>query len=182
MSWLDRYQPLAGVRLNMVVSPEGSFVDSKGSSRGISNELDRSLIVHLRSLSDVYVTGGNTARNEAYKVKEKPALAVITATDYELPGAIMLTPPAGVSAFPWVLATLTNRGFERILLEVGPSLAKEFLAGDLVDEFCLTLPSGTLELAEKVLEDFHSSLNLYSSEEIDGTLFTRWRRGNDSQG
>ncbi|MFM2024184.1 MAG: hypothetical protein RLZZ56_197 [Actinomycetota bacterium] len=166
----------------MVVSPEGSFVDSKGSSRGISNELDRSLIVHLRSLSDVYVTGGNTARNEAYKVKEKPVLAVITATDYELPGAIMLTPPVGFSAYPWVIATLTSRGFERILLEVGPSLAKEFLAGDLVDEFCLTLPSGTLELAEKVLEDFHSSLNLSSSEEIDGTLFTRWRRGNDSQG
>lgn len=180
MNWLDRYQPLVGVRLNMVVSASGAFVDSSGSSRGLSNELDRALIVHLRTLSDVYVTGGNTARNEGYRAKEKPSLAVITSGGYELAGAIMLTPPKETSAPLWVIEQLTNQGFEHILLEVGPSLAKEFLANDLVDEFCLTLPSGSIELAEQVLAEFRSNLELFSAEEIEGTLFTRWRRGNDS--
>ena len=175
--WLDHYQPLVGVRLNMVVNSSGNFVDSEGSSRGISNELDRKLIVHLRQISDIYVTGGNTYRNEGYRVPKSGALAVITRNETE-PNIIGLTPPNAEPTALWSLDKLKSLGFRRVLLEVGPSLAKEFLTANLVDEYCLTITGGNSLQGEKVVRDLGSSLNLASEITIEGTCFTIWRRGN----
>jgi riboflavin biosynthesis pyrimidine reductase len=179
MSWLENYQPLTGVRLNMVAGPGGELVDELGSSRGISNDLDRQLIGKLRSLADVFVTGGNTARRENYQNSHKLQLAVISHNVENSDGRITLNAPKDETLPAWVLSELRNQGFERILLEVGPSLAKKFLAADLVDEFCLTIPVGGLEVANMVVKRLESSLVISESLMNEQTLFTRWRRGND---
>jgi riboflavin biosynthesis pyrimidine reductase len=176
--WSEQYLPLNGVRLNMVVGPGGQFADESGSSRGISNEIDRSLLVHLRALSEVVVTGGETARIEQYRKPRSAALAIISRRPAVIVDAISLTPPATSEVATWCIAELRRFGFTRILLEVGPSLAREFLQRDLVDEFCLTLTDGELKTGQMIMNQFESPLQLSSRQSIEGTLFTIWRRGN----
>ena len=173
-TWLNAYQEFKGVRLNMIVGPSGEFVDENGSSRGLSNVLDRKLIGHLRRQSDVIVTGGNTARNEQYRVPSHCSLAVISETfQIEDPSFISLKNPE--QAIP----NLKELGFERILLETGPTLSKFFLGADLVDEFCLTVSNGDKISAVKTLAGFNSSLVLAEAFTLEGSLFTVWRRGNE---
>ena len=171
--WLSAYSDLSGVRLNMVVSGSGEFVDENGSSRGISNDLDRQLIGHLRRQSDVVVTGGNTARIEKYRVPSHCALAVISST-FELDEErfIRLSDPETA------ISKLNELGFERILLETGPSLSRYFLEAGLVDEFCLTVTNGDQVSAAKTVAGFNVDFQLLGASEVQGTLFTRWRRGN----
>ena len=172
MNWLDEYQPMDGVRLNMISTPEGEFVGATGSSRDISNSLDRSLIIRLRQLSDVFVTGGNTYRIEKYRKPSISKLAVISSSQMILPDGVIRLELENA------LDKLNSTGFRRILLEVGPSLAKYFLEKNLVDEFCLTIPNGSEPDAAKVCKSLGASLVLASTVKIDDTLFTRWRRGN----
>ena len=179
MSWLDEYQPLTGVRLNMVANREGQFVGPNGSSREISNLLDRELILRLRALSDVYVTGGNTFRNERYRVPQNGVLAVISNKTSALPGGVIALGPYSLEPAEQAITDLKNQDFQRILLEVGPELAKQFLRADLVDEFCLTVPGGTSEDATEITKGLGSQLKLMDFNTIEETLFTRWRRGND---
>jgi riboflavin biosynthesis pyrimidine reductase len=174
MSWLDQYQSLNGVRLNMIVAANGDFVDETGSSRGLSNELDRKLIGHLRRMCDVVVTGGTTARAEKYAVPSNCSLAIISKS-FELDDDRFFSLRDPASA----LETLQTQGFERILLETGPTLSKYFLESNQVDEFCLTVPGGELFRAERTIASLNAKLQLHSAENIEGTLFTRWRRGND---
>lgn len=168
-----------GVRLNMVIDANGSFTDELGSSRAISNELDRQLLTHLRSLADVIVTGGNTARVEKYGVSRHAKVAVISRNNYPNPEILTLTPPEDAEVAHWSLAQLMEKGFTRILLEVGPSLAKSFLSADLVDEFSLTVTNGTLDVAEEAVRSLDSNLQLADKHLEGTTLFTKWRRGND---
>lgn len=179
MSWLETYQPLNGVRLNMVVDTNGLFTDKFGSSRGISNELDRQLLTRLRSQTDVIVTGGNTARVEKYGVNKHAKVAVISHNSYPNPEILTLTPPEGIDVATWCLPELAGKGFSSVLLEVGPSLAKAFLSADLVDEFLLTVSDGPVAVAEEVVRSLESKLNLVESHQQGATLFTKWRRGND---
>ncbi len=173
MTWLDSYQPFDGVRLNMIATPNGQFVGQAGSSREISNPLDRSLIIKLRELSDVYVTGGNTFRSEGYKKPNHGTLAVITQKPSQLPDGVMALD------LDTALEKLRSLGYRRILLEVGPHLAAKFLSENLVDEFCLTVPKGRQVDARGILDSFGANLVLESESKIEDTLFTRWRRGND---
>lgn len=172
-NWLDNYPELHGVRLNMIVAANGDFVDESGSSRGISNELDRKLIGHLRRHSDVIVTGGNTARKEQYRVPSHCSLAVISNT-FELAQTNYIRIPEPSLA----IENLKAQGFERILLETGPTLSKYFLKRDEVDEFCLTVAGAEPKIAAHTMASFESNLTLHSATELDGTLFTVWRRGN----
>lgn len=170
--WLETYTALEGIRLNMVATGKGNFVDQKGSSRGISNNLDRQLIGHLRKLADVIVTGGATARSEGYRVPSNAALAVIS-TSFVLEDANFLSLPDPNGA----LDVLRDLGFKNILLETGPTLSKHFLQADQVDEFCLTVTEGNLESAELTVRSLGSKLILTNSKDVEGTLFTIWRRG-----
>jgi riboflavin biosynthesis pyrimidine reductase len=172
--WFDTYSDVYGVRLNMIVGANGEFVDSTGSSRGLSNELDRKLIGHLRRRSDVVVTGGKTARTEQYRVPSHCSLAVISKT-FEIADERYIRLPEPSSA----LANLRDQGFERILLETGPTLSRFFLEANEVDEFCLTIAGGEADIAAKTIASFNVDLKLVDAESIEGTLFTRWRRGND---
>lgn len=178
MLQLDGYEKFDGIRLNMVATTDGSFVDSSGSSRGISNSEDRDLLIHLRGLSDLLITGGKTARTERYFKPKALDLAIITRKQGDAPeGAITYTPESEQNATQEIVNHFYHLGYKRILLETGPSLSKEFLRTNLVDEFCLTVPNGKLGDCEKILQTLGAKMHLASSFESNGTLFTRWRRG-----
>ena len=70
----DFYQPTPDnwVRANMVISKDGHFVDSSGSSRGLSSPLDLKVLLVLRAISDAVLVGAETVRTENYR---PPALA-----------------------------------------------------------------------------------------------------------
>lgn len=173
VEWDTTYPELIGVRLNMVVSGLGKFTDDTGSSRGISSDLDRKLIGHLRRQSDVIVTGGNTARKEQYRVPSHCSLAVISRTfELEQDGFIRLENPTTA------LDELAEMGFRRILMETGPTLSKYFLESGEIDEFCLTVTNGDLEVAAKTVAALGFQYELLGALELENSLFTRWRRGN----
>lgn len=163
----------------MVVNGDGLFVDDSGSSRGISTRLDQRQISRLRALSDVIVTGGATARAEGYEASKHAPVAVISHQTYQNADLISLIPPSDSVVPTWVIEHLKELGYDKILLEVGPSLAKEFLESNLVDEFLLTVTNGSLTVANQTQKSLGGVLSLVDSEEVGDTLFTKWRRGNE---
>lgn len=169
---LEGYESLDGIRLNMVVSSGGSFTDSIGSSRGISNAIDRKLLAHLRKLSDVVITGGETARVENYEVPSSADLLVIS-SNFEIDSDRFFRLPTPEATLDF----LRESKYRRILLETGPSLSGWFLERDLVDEFCLTVVGGNVDTANEAVSKLGCHLKLVTTVYESGTLFTVWRRG-----
>ncbi len=170
---LELYSPAPGVRVNLVQSIGGVFVDDTGSSRGISNDLDRELLLYLRTLSDVVVTDGETARREKYRVPRVCDLAVITREGYEPEpresGHKYLQFP-GLSPAQ-VVSELQKLGYSRILLEVGPNLVRELIQANLVDQLCLTNTNGSVpELRELGAAGWRSDFELLEGD----TRFSAW--------
>ncbi len=170
---LELYSPAPGVRVNLVQSIGGVFVDDSGSSRGISNDLDRELLLYLRTLSDVVVTDGETARREKYRVPRVCDLAVITREGYEPEpresGHKYLQFP-GLSPAQ-VVSELQKLGYSRILLEVGPNLVRELIQANLVDQLCLTNTNGSVpELRELGAAGWRSDFELLEGD----TRFSAW--------
>jgi riboflavin biosynthesis pyrimidine reductase len=64
------------LRANMIAAVDGAATDARGSSRGLSGTADRRLLVALRGLSDVVLTGATTVRREAYK-RSRPRPEVV---------------------------------------------------------------------------------------------------------
>ena len=160
------------VRANVVQGPRGVFEDGTGSSRGISNEQDRSRLLELRKLCDVVVTDGKTARTENYRVPKVCDLAVITRSGF--------TPADSKSDRKYIelrsspalaVQTLKASGYERILLEVGPSLIRELIAADAIDQLCLTNTANS----EANLGALGIAAATLLHQETDGdTTFTVW--------
>lgn len=63
------YQPVPAtwLRANMVISSDGHFLDSNGSSRGLSSPLDLKVLLTLRAISDAVLVGAQTVRAEDYR-------------------------------------------------------------------------------------------------------------------
>ena len=157
------------VRANLVQDANGAFTDANGSSRGISSEEDRDLLLALRALADVVVTDGETARLERYKVPRVCDLAVITRKGY--------SPTPSDSTHSYIefnfglnetLTALKTLGYKRILLEVGPSLLKS--NWDSVDQLCLTTTGhGAPDLAPLGIEAELADVN-----HLGQSTFTVW--------
>ena len=160
------------VRANLVQGLRGTFEDGAGSSRGISNEQDRSRLLALRKFCDVVVTDGETARTENYRVPKVCDLAVITRSGF--------TPAESESDRKYIelrsspalaIQTLKDWSYERILLEVGPSLIRELIAADAIDQLCLTNTANS----EANLSALGIAGATLLHKEVDGdTTFTVW--------
>lgn len=81
-SWLiaKSYGICNGWRVNFAVNQSGASYGLSGASADVSSDLDRLLLGKLRSLSDVIVTSGATARAEKYKSSKHAPIAIFTAT------------------------------------------------------------------------------------------------------
>jgi riboflavin biosynthesis pyrimidine reductase len=166
------YQKPPAVRANLVQGSGGVFEDGAGSSRGISNSLDRERLLDLRRLCDVLVTDGETARTEQYRIPKVCDLAVITRSGF--------TPAAGESKKKYLefrsspvsaIQNLKELGYERILLEVGPNLLRQLFATGTVDQLCLTNTS----FSEPDLSKLGvAAAQLRFSETTGDTTFSVW--------
>jgi riboflavin biosynthesis pyrimidine reductase len=67
-----------GWRVNFAIDSAGRSYGETGVSADVSTELDRLLLSKLRSLSDVIVTSGLTARTERYRSSKHAPIAIFT--------------------------------------------------------------------------------------------------------
>lgn len=79
-SWIiaKEYGICNGWRVNFAVDAAGRSFGDTGKSEDISTDLDRLLLGKLRSLSDVIVTSGLTARVEKYRSSKHAPIAIFT--------------------------------------------------------------------------------------------------------
>lgn len=97
------------VRSNTVVSLSGSAQDFQGLSTGISNEVDRAILVALRRASDIVVVGGNTARVESYSKPRSTRLAIVSKS-----GDLAAIPAITDASGPPVIAFLPQPALSQI--------------------------------------------------------------------
>ena len=67
-----------GWRINFAINDRGESFGASGSSVEVSSELDRLLLGKIRSLADVIVTSGKTARAEKYRSSKNAPIAIFT--------------------------------------------------------------------------------------------------------
>jgi riboflavin biosynthesis pyrimidine reductase len=81
-SWViaKEYGICNGWRVNFAIDTAGRSVGETGASVDVSTELDRLLLGKLRSLSDVIVTSGQTARAEKYRSSKHAPIAIFTSS------------------------------------------------------------------------------------------------------
>ncbi len=92
------------------------------------------------------------------------------------PSAVVSLPEVGQPGA--MIQLLTDRGFNHILCEGGPSLLRELVAAGLVDELCLTTsPLLTGGHAGRILRgpQLRQGAHLLTVLEDAGTLLARWR-------
>lgn len=79
-SWViaREYGICNGWRVNLVLDQSGKTSGEQGDSGDVSSEIDRALLGKLRSLADVIVTSGSTARIEKYKSSKHAPIAIFT--------------------------------------------------------------------------------------------------------
>ena len=169
---LSKYAALDGVRVNLVQGPGGVIADETGSSRGISNSDDRKLLLHLRTLADVVLTDGETARLERYKIPKTSDLAVFTRKGY--------VPEPGTSehrlieiadeSIAHAVDVLKTLGYQRILIEAGPNLLSD--SWHAFDELCLSNTNGsTADLAKLGI----AQAKQVATQSVNDATFTVWR-------
>ncbi|MFM6979852.1 MAG: dihydrofolate reductase family protein [Micrococcales bacterium] len=150
---------------NFVTTPSGE-IEVGGTSRGISNEIDRASLISYRRQADVVLTTAVTARAERYRRMSTKALALVSRTgDFEgleaLNGDGLLVLIVGRQALKStrekysakdtliiglrkysprkIRRALKIRGFRRIVLEAGPSFTDWFASGRALSELALTI-------------------------------------------
>jgi riboflavin biosynthesis pyrimidine reductase len=98
-SWLiaKEYGICNGWRVNFAIDQSGASFGLSGDSSDVSSKLDRLLLGKLRSLADVIVTSGETARRERYKSSKYAPIAIFSKTGHldavpAIQGAQFFTP------------------------------------------------------------------------------------------
>lgn len=162
-----KYGKWVGFRSNHVIDEFGNFFDENHSSRGISNETDRQLLVALRDQSDRVIVDAATARAEKYRGLKSGKLAIVskTATFSGIPAVedstskVLLLVPRGLvgvatsnypqsnlyvagfddaNSFQSIREELSLRGNEALLLETGPTLTQIALVEGELSQACTT--------------------------------------------
>lgn len=199
-SLANSYGPWVGVRSNHVIDSNGRFSGVDGSSRSISNEEDRELLIALRTKADLIVVDAATARLEQYRApKSKSALAIFSLSgdftnipvveDSEVPiylfsGSAWPLPAANPHAivipvteapFEGFLEWAKSRLFDAILLETGPTLTAKAFAAGIVSQSAITRTGFSSEAdQEKLPNPFDPKAKLISLALSSGTSFSLW--------
>lgn len=186
------------VRVNFVATVDGSVVGSDQRSGSINNEVDGLVFQMLRAWADVIVVGSGTARAEGYDAPEvderwsrlregrpeHPAMAVLSRRA-ELPATmdtkgrrdVFALDSSGDDGVTRCFDELRERGYRRLLLEGGPTIAGLALAAGLADELChTTSPRLVGGSAHRMVNGptFDSPARLTGLIEADSTLLARW--------
>lgn len=184
---LGSYSVLAGIRLNMVIDRDLRTSGRSGTSRDISNSLDRELLVRLRKLSDIVITDAVTAQAENYRPSAWVPIQVWSKTGRF---GELVTVAASEAKQSLELVQVSNleeqvdqirQAFQSILLETGPTLSRELAKLGEIDELCLTISEiNDADIATKTALAFCDSLNLFGFEVstlqiVNGTSYLQLR-------
>jgi len=106
----DWFRPDPGWTWALVSTPSGETVDAEGSSRGLSNPVDRAILTSLRDQSEAVVLGGSTLRAERVPLPRSGPLVVVSRTgdmqghavpeESYRPDGIWIVTPEEISADP----------------------------------------------------------------------------------
>jgi riboflavin biosynthesis pyrimidine reductase len=148
------------VRANLVLGADGS-TSLGGRSAGLSSVADRSRFHALRGGCDAILVGGATARSEPYRKTPKPLFILTRDSDLELshPDAHLLN-LGPVEA----IGLIRESGHNRILMESGANLLRQFLALDLLDGIHLTITPAAPNEARFPISEL---LNLLALNELE---------------
>ena len=124
---LELYRPPepSWLRINLVVSLNGSVVGVDGTSETLTNKADRRILGVIRELSDVVLLGATSIRVEGFAIPKRARLAIVTMTGDlsghriepgDAPSVIVLCPLSASSA---VRATLGDAQVVELPLESG---------------------------------------------------------------
>jgi riboflavin biosynthesis pyrimidine reductase len=194
------YGPWSGVRSNHVINNRGSFTGVDGSSRSITTEDDKALMIALRSAADLVIVDAATARKERYKSPSSLAnLAIFSRSgDFDQIPAVadaatktfLFTPEPDTAPIGVNLTTVrisddpfagfsdwsSKVGFCSMLLEAGPTLTAMAFASGLVSESALTLVPAQKHLEPSSLNHpFDLNAKLVSIAHSLDASFTLWK-------
>jgi len=106
------FRPHPGWTWALVSTPSGETVDEEGSSRALSNPVDRAILTSLRDQSEAVVLGGSTLRAERVPIPRSGPLVVVSRTGdmrgHSVPeqsfrhGGIWIVTPEGISDDPTI--------------------------------------------------------------------------------
>lgn len=200
-SLASSYGSWTGVRSNHVIGLDGSFKGSDGSSRSISTEDDRQLLLAIRSQADLIVVDASTARIERYRNPSRGArLAVFSLSGNfqdipavedanresflfsgELSGAyphgcIHVAIPDKSLPFDGFMDWASGQGFKSILIEAGPVLTGHAFRSDVVQESAITrTPLAASSDPKELKNPFDKHANLLSLAVSGDASFSLWR-------
>jgi riboflavin biosynthesis pyrimidine reductase len=168
------YPRILGARFNYVIAVN----EDEGSNSNIkSNSIDRYFLRAIRSVSDLIITTGRTARSEHLRNSRFAPMAILTNSpdDIDIPAtSIQSKFPLVICSTKTLTSKYTNQNVEFLsldtektpkavtdivkhfgskapLFETGLSTATELVAGNLIDEVCLSVTGSVSKDAAKVL-------------------------------
>ena len=123
---------------NFVMTCDGKWRDSQNSSRGISNALDREVLIRLRQSHSAILTGGETARVEGYRASSRFKTYILSRSSQDLvDGLDYLSPKSDGELIESIRAIRARH--DGLLIEAGPSLLAKLVSLGLVDRLFLTI-------------------------------------------
>ena len=108
-----------GITASLVSDKHGNTVSNEGSSAGLGNSTDLSLLVALRRQSQVILTTGKTFRSDRYKFPKHADLAVLTNQELKIStpdGQKLIVSNLG---YQQTLTNLILGGYKRVHVEYG---------------------------------------------------------------
>ena len=137
------------ITASLVSDQHGNTVSTEGSSAGLGNSTDLSLLVALRLQSKVVLTSGKTFRSDRYKFPKHADLAVLTnqELDISIPtGQKLIVSNLG---YQQTLTDLKLSGYKRVHVEYGITGIRALVEAKALDALLLSSrdKSGVIALA-----------------------------------
>jgi len=137
------------ITASLVSDQHGSTVSSEGSSAGLGNDTDRSLLVALRRQSQVILTSGKTFRSDRYKFPKHSDLAVLSNQELDISvpdGQKLILSQQG---YQQALMDLRSKVYKRVHVEYGITGIRALLEVKALDALLLSSrhKSGVVALA-----------------------------------
>lgn len=182
------------VTVKWASSLDGRAAAADGTSRWITGVAARQRVHEQRAVSDAIVVGTGTvladdpsltARGDAGELLAQQPTPVVVGTRAVPKDAAVFRHPhpvifEGTHDLHAVVADLYQRGFRRVYVEGGPTLASAFVAAELVDEYAIYLAPSLIGGARLALGDIgvetigeQRRLRILDVEALGGDLYLR---------
>ena len=137
------------ITASLVSDQHGNTVSSDGSSAGLGNETDLSLLVALRRQSQMILTSGKTFRSDQYKFPKRADLAVLTNRELDIAAPTGQKLIVSNLGYQQTLTDLILSGYKRVHVEYGITGIRALIEAKALDALLLSSrdKSGVLALA-----------------------------------